>query len=312
MPDENVEKKLQEFVEKEEKVDQVGPKITEVAAPKFPHSRSEDQVSLGNQIGWQKLPIIDLPTQGLFYPEGAQIAIRAATANEVRHWSTIQDDDVSAINDMMNYILERCMSYKISESAVSSWKDIKEIDRFYILLAIREYTFVKGENHLQVSVSETDKINVTKDMIDYINFDEKLMKYYDPEKRCFSLKFKTGRTIDVTIPSAGVTNFVKRYIQRKQQSQQMFDQDFITFAPFILREWRGLSDSTYEQMVVESNRWSIEEISVLTHVRDLFLSTINPVVKYVDQGGAEQTAPLNFRGGIKSIFLISDPFGQLA
>ena len=128
---------------------------------------------------------------------------------------------------------------------------------------------------------------------------------------CFSLTFKSGKIIEVSIPNVGVTNFLKNYIQRKQQQQQLIDTDFISFAPFVINDWRGLSDNSYEKIVIESNQWSIQEISVLTKLKDMFMETVNPVVKYTDAGGAEQTAPLNFLGGIKSIFLISDPFGEL-
>jgi len=312
MENNNTEKQLQEFVEAQEgsKNIHVGKPITSAPAPKFPGQRSDNQISMANKIGWQKLPIKDLPTMGLFYSEGTEVSIRAASASEIRHWSTLNSDNDSELDDMLNYILERCVSFKNSDTS-SSWRDIKEIDRFYILLAIREYTFVKGENQLTVKTSESSTLNVNKEMIDYIEFDDKLMKYHDPVKRCFNLKFRSGKEIEVTIPSVGVTNYLKNYIGRKQQQQQGFDTDFITFAPFVIKDWRGLNDDSYEKIVIDSNNWSIEEISVLTHLRDLFIDTIDPVVKYHDEGGMERRAPLNFQGGIKSVFLISDPFGQL-
>lgn len=312
MPNNDTEKKLQKFVEEKEtpSSDQIGKPITEMKSQPLPWQKTESQISLGNQVGWQQLPIKDLPTQGLFYPEGTEIAIRSATALEIRHWSTLQEDDMSLLDDMLNYILERCVTFKTPGSH-SSWKDIKEIDRFYILLAVREFTFVKGENQLQVKISENTTIDVTKEMIDYISLDPKIMKYYDPEKRCFNFKFKNGNTIDITIPSVGVTNFLKNYINRKQQMQSGIDTDFVGFAPFVILDWRGLNDASYEKIVIDSNNWSVAEISVITHLKDLFIDTVNPVVKYTDEGGAERVAPLNFLGGIKSIFLISDPFGQL-
>lgn len=313
MPDQEIERQLQEFVENEENVNQTAPiqkPVTEITAQPMPWHRSNEQISASNQIGWQKIKLQDLPTKGYFYPEDTEIVIRSASAQEIRHWSTLQEDDLSTLDDMLNYVLERCVGFK-TPTGFSSWKDIKEIDRFYILLAVREYTFVKGENHLQVKVSEKNTLNVTKDMIDFMNFDERLMKYYDAQKRCFVLKFKSGNVIEVSIPSVGVTNFLKTYIQRKQNQGHNFDMDFISFAPFICKDWRGLTDAGYEQIVLNSNSWSIAEISVLTHLKDLFVETVSPVVKYVDEGGTERKAPLNFQGGIKSVFLISDPFGEL-
>ena len=243
-----------------------------------------------------------------FYPENTEILVRSASSAEIRHWSTLQEADPSALDDMLNYVLERCCAYKVP-TGISSWKDIKEVDRFYILLAIREYTFINGENNLQVSVSESNKIDVSKDMIDYINFDEKIMRYYNPDKRCFSIVLKTGKTFDVTIPSVGVTNFLKNYINRKQQRQEAIDTDFITFASFVIMDWKGLNDATYEKIVIDSNNWPIDQISAMTQIKDLFANAVNPIIKYTDEGGAERSVPLNFLGGIKSILLVSNPFG---
>jgi len=304
------EKKIKEYVESQETTTSNILEANPIAKPKLPWEKSEEQISLANQIGWQKIPIKDLPTQGYFYPDGTEIVIRAAVGAEIRHWSSLNEDDLSALDDMLNYILERCCTFKVP-GKLSSWKDIKEIDRFYLILAIREYTFIKGENKLQVKVSESNKIDVRKEMIDYINFDNKLMKYYDTQKKCFNLRFKSGKEIQVDIPNIGVVQFIKQYIQRKQQMQQPIDTDFVNFAPFIIRDWRGLNDTSYEKYVLDSNSWGITEISVLSEIRQMFIDTVNPVIKYTDDGGMERTAPLNFQGGIKSILLISDALEQL-
>ena len=307
----NQEEILKNYVEQEE-THQTGidTKIKSNPNAKMPWQKSDDQVSLQNQIGWQKLKIQDLPTQGLFYPEGAEVAIRAAVGAEIRHWSSLNEEDLSNLDDMLNYILERCCTFKVP-GKVTSYKDLKEVDRFYVILAIREYTFIKGENKLQVKVSENDKIDVRKEMIDYIKFDERLMKYYDPDKRCFAFRFKSGKEMIVDIPSIGVVSWLKNYINRKRQAQQPIDSDFVNFAPFLIREWRGINDAAYEGYVMNSNGWSIEEVSLITEIRQTFIDTINPVIRYSDDGGMEHTAPLNFHGGIKSIFLIHDVFSQL-
>lgn len=318
---EEEKKRLEDFIKSKEneageeaKVEKTSTnKKPEIIDPQVekPWQRSKEKQDLSNKIGWSKIPIKDLPSQGLFYPDGTEVSIRAATGAEIRHWSTLQEDNLSALDDMLNYIVERCSTIKFPNGKMSSWKDLKEVDRFYVLLAVREKTFVNGENQLQVKVSEQDYLTVTKDMIDYINFDERLMKYYDPDKRLIVLPFKNGKTTEITIPSVGVTNWIKHYVQNKQQRQEPFDEDFLNFAPFVVQDWRMLNDNSYEQMVIDSQGWSNAEISLLIRIRDIFAETINPVVKYYDENGGERQLPLNFRGGIKSIFLISDPFSEL-
>jgi hypothetical protein len=253
----------------------------------------------------------DLPSLGLFYPTDTKIMIRSALGGEIRHWSTLVEDDISVLDDMLNYIIERCVTVKSDQKPSISWKDIKEIDRFYIILAVSEYTFIKGENRLQVKVSENKKIDVRKEMIDFITFDPRLMEHYSETERCFVLQFENGVTIKIEIPSVGVTNWIKNYMQRKHQSQQQIDQDFITFAPFVIRDWRGLNDASYERIILDSMSWGIDEISLLVEVRQMFLDTINPVIKYKDESGAELTTPLNFQGGFKSLFIIPNSFGKL-
>jgi len=305
------EEALKQYAEKEESsTSVVGSSIQDTSNIRKPWERPKEQIEFSDQIGWQKISIKDLPTQGLFYPEGTEITIRSATANEIRHWSTINEIDLSSLDDMLNYVLERCCKIKYPK-LVASWRDIKEVDRFYIILAIRELTFVNGENKLQVKTSETSKIDVAKDMIDYINFDDRIMKYYSEVERIICLKFKSGKSIKISIPSVGVTNWLKNYINRKRQKNEVIDEDFISYAPFVITDWRGLNDDTYSKIVMDSHNWSISEISVLTEIRKIFMDTIDPVVRYRDEEGGERTVPLSFQGGIASIFSISNPFGEL-
>lgn len=320
---ENQEEILKEYVDKEEivkdkdkdkdipKVSQVGPKITEVPDPKLPGKK---EYSMGNNLGWIPLKMEDFPSRGLFYPKNSKISIRSATGGEIRHWSTLQEDDLSALDDMLNYIIERCVTIKPGDPKEGhlSWKDIKEVDRFYILLAIHELTFPEGENKLQVKVSDTKKIDVVKDMISYITLDPKLMKYYNEEERCFVLKLKKGgNIIKLDIPCVGVTQWLKNYIIRKQSLEEYIDEDYLTFAPFIIRNWRGLTEDIYSKFVEDSHKWDVTTISLLVKFKEIFADTLDPIITYIDEGGAEQVAPLNFQGGIKSLFLISDPFAEL-
>lgn len=312
---ENVKEQSKEQPKDKVKDSQIGPGIEETPdAPPMPWQK-EAQVKreLGNNLGWIPIKIEDLPTRGLFYPEKTEIAIRAASGGEIRHWSTLQEDDFSALDNMLNYIIERCVTIKPTnpEDSHLSWKDIKEVDRFYLLLAVHELTFAEGENNLQVKIADNKNINVQKEMVSYISLDPRLMRYYNDKERCFILTPKGGKPIKLDIPSIGVTQWLKNYIIRKQTMGEPIDEDYLNFAPFIIRDWRGLNDNVYNNFVEESYRWNVTIISLLVHVKKLFSDTVDPVIRYTDEGGMEQVAPLNFQGGIKSLFLISDPFAEL-
>ena len=267
-----------------------------------------------DHLGWQKVPVDTLPTGGLYYPEGTELFIRSAQGKEIKHWSTLDDSDLSSMDDMLNYIIERCARLRIpgAQYAGGSWKDIKDIDRFYILLSIRELTFPDAADELKIPVKENVDIPVKKEMIDFIQIPQEIMKYYSPEERCFVLRLKTGREIRMYIPSIGINEWIKRYAISKSQMRAGYDQDYLVFAPMLLGDYRKLSERAYNEAVLESESWTGKEWSLVSYVRDLIAAAVDPKLKYIDQDGQEQTTPLNIPGGVKSLFRsVSDPLSIL-
>lgn len=315
----NVEDEAQRMIEQEESMlTQVAPEIPKVEpitslgkAAKFV---DDEDSPLAAEIGWKNVPIEYLPSQGLFYAEGTQIAIRSASVSEIRHWSTIDENDLLGVDDMLSFIVEKCVRIKMPNKATSH-KDLKEIDRFYLIFAVRDYTFKNGENKIFANVPDEDgqdqKVEVTKDLIDYFNPDEKLITYYSHEEKCYVFNLKNGESFKMYFPSLGVMNFIKNFMKVKQQQGGNFDKSFLKYAPFLFEDWRSLSQNTYDKASQDSMTWSLSKISVLTKITDMLASSVNPQIRYINNGGTEFRAPLNFQGGIKSIFLISDIFGEL-
>lgn len=277
---------------------------------------TEEQTGLTykDNLGYLKIPVSSLPTRGMFYPEGTEISIRAARGGEIKHWSTMNDQDLnqlSQVDDILNYIIEKCVSVRIPGVLGGNWKDLKDVDRFYLLLAIREFTFINGENELLVPLSEGKDMPVTKDMIDFIQIPEEIMKHYDSELRCFSFTLKSGRTFHMYIPSLGATQWLKSYAQAKANAREGFDTDFILFAPMLIGDFRRLSQRAYEEMVTDSQGWSTSEWSLIAYVRDALTAAAEAKIKYQNEDGADVTVPLTFRGGIKALFTIQDPLSIL-
>lgn len=265
-------------------------------------------------LGYLKIPVSSLPTQGLFYPEGTEISIRAARGAEIKHWSTMNEDDLSQLaqtDDILNYIIERCVSVRMPGVLGGNWKDLKDVDRFYLLLAVREFTFLEGENQLMVPISEGKDIPVVKEMIDFIQIPEDIMKHYSPQDRCFIFNIRGGKSFKMYIPSLGVSQWLRNYAQAKASARQGFDTDFILYAPMLINDFRRLSQRAYEEMVSASQSWTVKEWSVVSYVRDSLTRAAEPTIKYQDESGAEVTIPLTFRGGIKSLFTLSSPLADV-
>ena len=281
-------------------------KIEEIQDARAEIENNAKTYAFENGLGWLEVPVDTLPTQGLFYPNGTKLLIRAASGAEIRHWSTIDDSDLASIDDALSYVLERCLKIKFPDGAgLASWKDLKEIDRFYIILCIRDFTFTEGTNDLKVIISEGNTITVHKDDIEFMDLDKKLLDHYNPERKCFSFAIKGKPNLNVYMPSCGVSQWLKGYIQRKAQLQQGFDEDFIKLAPMLISDYRGLDDFKYEEYLHNTtSTFGAYEYSLLARVRSLIESSIDPKIKYTDKDGVERVAPLNFRGGLQSIFLL--------
>lgn len=273
------------------------------------HAMREEEIRQevrDNGMGFLDLPLDLLPTGGIFYPEGTKIYVRAASGGDIRHWSMTDETDVSAIDDALTYIIERCM--KISfPNGMATWKDLKEIDRFYVILAIRDFTFTEGNNELKIKVTENKEIPVHKDDISFIDISDKMMRYYNMEKRCFTFPVKNPQvgSIDIYMPCVGVTQWLKDYMRRKQQRQEQFDQDFITIAPMLIPDYRKLNDSSYGEILRDTMNWGPYEWSLVSKVKSVLQEAITPKLVYKDESGAEAETPLNFQGGIKAIFNIN-------
>lgn len=266
-----------------------------------------------NGMGYLPINLEDLPTKGIFYPQGTKLFIRAATGGEIRHWSQSNEEELLDIDDALNYMLERCLSVKM-EGRIADYKDIVEIDRFYLILAIRDFTFTDGNNELMINISENEQIPLKKDNIDFIKFDDNIMRFYNAEKRCFtiqSFKSKKGddirlaKPLNIYMPKVGITRWLKDYVRRKNQTQEMYDKDFITMAPILLPDYRGLNDDTYSRQVEQSNYFGVYEYSIIEQFKRVIKASITPKFIYQDKEGVEQTAPLTFQGGIKALFLYS-------
>ena len=186
-----------------------------------------------DNIGWLKIDVKTLPTQGLFYPDGFEISIRAARGEEIKHWSTMNDQDInqlSRVDDILNYMIEKCFIFNVA-----------------------------------------------------------------------------GNPMKVHVPSLGVNDWLKKYVAQKINAKEGYDEDFITYAPMLIKDYRGLGQRAYEEMVGASRLWNVKEWSVLAYVTEKLGGATEPKIKYINEDGGEVEIPLTFRGGIRSLFVLSNP-----
>ena len=238
-----------------------------------PQRVPQPEFSPGLEFGWKNLPLSVLPSKGLFYPEGTKIAIRAAEVKEIRHFSSIDEEDLIDLNERLNFILSKCSTMHFPSEGVVSYKDLKQEDRFFLVMAIRDLTFIQGENRIIITPTTTcgkkekcpisNGIELRTGILSDYEIDPKVMKYYSPVTRNFVFQVrKIGKEIRMSVPSIGVMEAVSSFVVESERKGIQVDESFVKIAPFILEEWRGLTSDRISQKMEESDQWSKEEFSL--------------------------------------------------
>lgn len=268
-----------------------------------------------NDLGYFKVNVKNLPSKGLFYSEDVSISVKPAGVKEIRHWSMIDESDEYSFVQAIDFILGRCVLIKTPKKILSI-NDLCEVDRLYLIFTIREYTFNDAKNQVFIDVpyifanqEYKDSVVITKESLKYFNMPEKLMSFYDANKRAFVIGKE--RQFELRLPTIGVSNWIQNYVKKRMQQNKPFDEFFSKASLFLMSDY-NMSDQEYFNAETESQAWGIEDISNIDRfTQALSKCATDGFTHKTEKGGVEVTVPLMFRHGVKSIFLISNILDEL-
>ena len=270
---------------------------------------------------WKILPLSLLPSGGFAYPAALEISIKPATVDEIKYWSAIDENDPLDLDDKFNHILQKCARVKY-EGGVLSHLDIHQEDRFFLLISIRDLTFIKGENKLLLTTitncKKTDcnvpkQLELKANMLAFHKINTKLRGYFSEETLSFVLTPKNGdEPIEMFVPSIGVNTLVRKILKKKKQDNKQIDESFASIAPFVIPNWKDLTESMYDRYFEKSKSWTVVQFSILDGATKMLTFATKPTISFeCNKCGAEVAAPVTFPEGYRSIFVISDFFAQL-
>lgn len=264
-------------------------------------------------LGYHAVPINSLPSAGMFYANGTELHIRSAKVAEIRHFSTMDENNILDVDEKLNSILESCTRVTSNKKRMS-YKDLLEEDRFFLILSIRDLTFPEPESQLSVDHTdkkgETHKIEVAKDNFTYFKVPETLDKYYDNEERTFLIETKSFGTLRLAPPTIGIMQKMTQYIKERQEKNLKVDQSVLQIMPYMISEWRGFTDKDIFKFEMEMNSWSNKKYSLIYKLAEQMKVGIKPDMN-VQIGDDWEDVPIGFRDGIKSIFIVQDIAGEL-
>lgn len=265
-------------------------------------------------LGWHVLDQTTLPSLGKFYPANSIIKIRSAKAAEIRHFSTMDENNYIDMEEKLNSIVESCCQFTSGDRRLS-YKDILEEDRIILLLSIRDLTFPEPENKLMLrGKTQQSKKNVEIELsvnnLVASEIDEEIEKYYDANERTYVIKTRSAGEVRMHPPTIGVMQEVTNYLRDRQEKDVEFDKAFIQVLPYIQSDWRNLGLARIFRLEVDYKSWDEKKFMIIYRLAERMRIGVQTELEQVIDGELA-TAPLEFPGGIKSLFIISDLAGEL-
>lgn len=264
-------------------------------------------------LGWLDIDMELMPSSGKFYPADTKLQIRSAQVAEIRHFSTLDENNLMDIEDKLNSIVKSCVKFKAG-TRMMSYKDILEEDRIFLLLSIRDLTFPEAENRLMLKATDNEGVEFDVELsTKYFDTEEvpaEIEQYYDSEQRAYVIQTKSAGEVIMAPPSIGVMEEVTKFMQARQRERKNWDQAFLQILPYLQQDWRGFNSKKIFEKEVEFQGWSERKYMVIYRLAEKMKIGVKPELK-VDRQGEEVLVPLDFPGGIKGLFIISDLSGEL-
>jgi len=270
---------------------------------------------------WKNIPKENLPSKGFGYPNGFEIAIKSASVSEIRHFSGVDENDRIDLDDKLNSIISKCMKIKWEGGFLDTY-DLWYEDRFFIVMSIRDLTFIKGENRILLPVTKNctkpdcnipDQIELKANILDSFVMENDLLKRYNGDTYSFKFVPKDGSPeMELFIPTVGVTTLCRKIINQKKITGKKYDESFARVSSFIIPDWRNLNEKLYDEYERASKEWTPLQFSIVDQISGkINFATKSRIYTKCTSCEGEVTADISFPGGYRSLFIISDIFSQL-
>jgi hypothetical protein len=297
--------------------------VKEEARPNLGIVDSYSEISAASESSWKMLDLRGLPSQGLFYPENSELLLRPAKTKEIRHWSTIDENDPIDVRDKINFILNSCTKFSIRGGGQPlNFNDFIEIDRYHILFRIYELTFPNQENKLWANIKcentkcgHVNQTQVLSQNLRGFKIPEELMKWYSPEERCFKvISDKLQETIRIYMPTIGIENRFDQKLQKERETGIEIDKSFYEFGPYLVKEWRPANSQSLTQLKMGSLGWP-ENKFVFIHkfTKMLKEASLNKAIVACEKCKEVTESHIFLEGSftVKDIFIISVRLDEL-
>ncbi len=276
------------------------------------------QVSNDVRDGWIPIDRSLLGKRSMFYPEDWEFRIRCATTEAIKNWSSIEEETLPVVNNIINEILRTCVSIYSPSKGSISWKKINSWDKFWFVLKVREFTFSSGEQMIQFEDYCTNCDNaltytLQSDSLSYdFPDDDVIENHWNSDKMVWEIDpVKYGIQHDVIklyCPTVGKDQAIIEWLVSQNESGKQIDETFVKFLPYMvdfLPNDSTLIDKKLRECKREFKSWDVDTFLFLDEVRrNIVINPSEQLSQRCPHCGEEVRSTVQFPNGIKHLFAV--------
>ena len=264
-----------------------------------------------DNLSFFNLDIRELPC-GKFYPKGTLLMVRPAKTKEIQSYSMVDDNNFHDVIEKMNDMLKSCVRVKYANGEIGSYLDVKDQDRIFLILMIRELTFQKGN---MLAVSTTCQDCNTENQVELIRknfrlheFDEKIMKYYNHPTNSFLFKTKNGNQFEISPPNIGLQKSFTDHITKETGDKKTPNLSFLKIIPFMSNGKNTLEYGEIKKKLEEFEKIDDMSFQFLNQAVSKMTFGIKELCQNCTSCGVEIRTEMQFPHGASGVFVIHDAF----
>lgn len=250
---------------------------------------------------------------GMFYQNGTIILFRAAKVKEIQAYSMLDDNNYYDMIEKMNEMLASCVRVKYPNGTIMPYTDIKDGDRLFVILLIRQMTFKSG-NSLTVNKTcscTTDvSIELAKENFVFYKMNSELEEYYNPELKAFSFNLINGKTYTLAPPSIGLQKSFTQYIIREYNDKKAPKMAFLKIVPFLCYDKKTMSYEEIKAKLVEFENMDDISFQFLNDAVNSMTFGIKELKKTCPVCSLEVNTEMVFPNGASSLFIVSSALNK--
>ncbi len=261
-----------------------------------------------NDLGYKPLNIEYFPCSQ-FYEPGFEVSIRSAKVAEIQHWSTIDNSNYYDIQQKMSDMIASCAKVTLPGGRAGSYRNIKNEDKLYLVLCIRDLTFINRKKLLIPykcnECGHKGQVPIERENLEIIEPPQDLQESFRTNSRSYEFELLNNQIIRIAPPTMGLMQDIFTHTKNAiiSEGEGAINISFIKTMPSSLFQLTQINEKDFKTALNEYSKIDEETFEFLDTVAHEMEYGIKGVLHKCESCDREVSTPLRFPDGYSSLFI---------